>query len=57
MTSVRSPGRDLSDLRLEVCNLHAYLPENDLVSWTSGSISARVPNGDAMIIKPSGVLF
>jgi L-ribulose-5-phosphate 4-epimerase len=29
--------------------------ENNLVAWTSGNVSARVPGTDLMVIKPSGV--
>ncbi len=42
-------------LRDEVCRLHAELPRNGLVAWTSGNVSARVPGADLMVIKPSGV--
>jgi L-ribulose-5-phosphate 4-epimerase len=44
-------------LRRTVCDLHALLPANGLVAWTSGNISGRVPGDDTMVIKPSGVLF
>jgi L-ribulose-5-phosphate 4-epimerase len=44
-------------LRREVCALHAELPRNGLVAWTSGNLSARVPGDDLMVIKPSGVLY
>ena len=47
----------LEDLRKQISDLHAYLPENNLVSWTSGNISGRLPGGDKMMIKPSGILF
>jgi L-ribulose-5-phosphate 4-epimerase len=42
-------------LRREVSALHAELPRNGLVAWTSGNISARVPDEDLMVIKASGV--
>jgi L-ribulose-5-phosphate 4-epimerase len=45
----------MDELRREVCTLHAELPRNGLVAWTSGNLSARV--GDAMVIKPSGVAY
>jgi L-ribulose-5-phosphate 4-epimerase len=45
----------MDELRREVCALHAELPRNGLVAWTSGNLSARV--GDAMVIKPSGVAY
>ena len=44
-------------LRDEVCRLHAELPKNDLVAWTSGNISARDPDSGLVVIKPSGVRF
>jgi L-ribulose-5-phosphate 4-epimerase len=44
-------------LRREVCALHAELPRNGLVAWTSGNLSARVPGEDLMVIKPSGVAY
>jgi L-ribulose-5-phosphate 4-epimerase len=48
--------RDLiSRLRRHVCDLHALLPANGLVAWTSGNVSARVPGADLMVIKPSGL--
>ena len=63
MTSANPPKKSLgtTDLNLlnlhhEVCRLHAYLPENNLVSWTSGNISGRLDSG-TMVIKPSGVMF
>lgn len=47
----------LDALRKEVCDLHAKLPENNLVAWTSGNISARDPETNLVVIKPSGVKF
>jgi L-ribulose-5-phosphate 4-epimerase len=47
----------ISDARVQVCDLHAALVENNLVAWTSGNISARVPGADLMVIKPSGVVY
>jgi L-ribulose-5-phosphate 4-epimerase len=44
-------------LRREVCALHAELPRNGLVAWTSGNLSARVPGEDLMVINPSGVAY
>ncbi|MBV2363024.1 L-ribulose-5-phosphate 4-epimerase [Streptomonospora nanhaiensis] len=44
-------------LRREVCALHAELVRWNLVTWTSGNISARVPGADLMVIKPSGVTY
>jgi len=47
----------LSKLRSEVCKLHAALPKNQLVAWTSGNISARDPKTGLIVIKPSGIRF
>lgn len=47
----------LADLRAEVCTLHAQLPLNNLVAWTSGNISARDPKTNLVVIKPSGIRF
>ncbi|RKS10072.1 L-ribulose 5-phosphate 4-epimerase [Nocardiopsis sp. Huas11] len=44
-------------LREQVCALHAELLRWNLVTWTSGNISARVPDADLMVIKPSGVSY
>jgi L-ribulose-5-phosphate 4-epimerase len=44
-------------LRRAVCALHAELPRNGLVAWTSGNLSARVPDEDLMVIKASGVAY
>lgn len=40
-----------------VCELHAELPKNNLVAWTSGNISARDPETGLIVIKPSGIKF
>lgn len=47
----------LPALREEVCRLHAELPKNNLVAWTSGNLSARDPQTNLVVIKPSGVTF
>jgi len=44
-------------VRREVALLHAELPRNELVVWTAGNVSARVPGHDLMVIKPSGVSY
>ncbi|MDR0488321.1 MAG: L-ribulose-5-phosphate 4-epimerase [Propionibacteriaceae bacterium] len=44
-------------LRAEVSALHSELIRWDLVVWTAGNISARVPGADLMVIKPSGVAY
>jgi L-ribulose-5-phosphate 4-epimerase len=47
----------IDQVRRTVCELHAELPRNGLVAWTSGNISARVPGSGLMVIKPSGVSY
>ena len=47
----------VGEMQRQVCDLHARLPANNLVSWTSGNISGRVPGENRMVIKPSGVMF
>ena len=47
----------LPELRKEVCDLHTELPNNHLVAWTSGNVSARDPESGLVVIKPSGVKF
>lgn len=47
----------LPELRKEVCALHAELPKNNLVAWTSGNVSARDAASGLVVIKPSGVKF
>src|ERR671928_726372 len=48
---------DVRELRHEVCELHRELTRNELVAWTSGNLSARVPGEDLMVIKASGVPY
>jgi len=47
----------LETLRKTVCDLHAELPRNGLVTWTSGNISGRDPATGHVVIKPSGIRF
>lgn len=47
----------VDDLRAQVAALHAELPRNELVVWTAGNVSARVPGADLLVIKPSGVSY
>jgi L-ribulose-5-phosphate 4-epimerase len=50
-------ARTVQDLRAEVAGLHAELTRYQLVAWTAGNVSARVPGQDLMVIKPSGVSY
>ena len=47
----------IGGIRREVAALHAELPRNELVVWTAGNVSARVPGRDLLVIKPSGVSY
>jgi L-ribulose-5-phosphate 4-epimerase len=48
---------DVDAIRGEVCALHAELVRAGLVAWTSGNLSARVPDTELMVIKASGVPY
>ena len=43
--------------REHVAALHAYLTRYELVTWTSGNVSERVPGEDLFVIKGSGVEY
>jgi L-ribulose-5-phosphate 4-epimerase len=45
------------ELRQELVALHAELVRYNLVAWTAGNVSARVPGKDLFVIKPSGVSY
>jgi L-ribulose-5-phosphate 4-epimerase len=47
----------IAGLRAQVAALHAELPRNELVVWTAGNVSARVPGAELLVIKPSGVHY
>lgn len=47
----------LATLRQQMCDLHAELPRNNLVTWTTGNISGRDPQTGWVVIKPSGVMY
>jgi len=47
--------RAILDTRADVCSLHELLVRYELVIWTGGNISGRVPGADLFVIKPSGV--
>jgi L-ribulose-5-phosphate 4-epimerase len=47
----------IAQLRRQVADLHAELVRNQLVVWTAGNVSARVPGADLLVIKPSGVSY
>jgi L-ribulose-5-phosphate 4-epimerase len=47
----------VKQIRREIAELHAHLPKWELVVWTAGNVSARVPGRDLLVIKPSGVTY
>ncbi|MGD0196973.1 MAG: L-ribulose-5-phosphate 4-epimerase [Solirubrobacteraceae bacterium] len=47
----------VADARRALVALHAELPRNNLVAWTSGNVSARIPGEDLVVIKPSGISY
>jgi len=57
MTLTQDVASTIARLRREVCELHAELTRYELVVWTAGNVSARVPGADMMVIKPSGVSY
>ena len=57
MSIVSAVETTVRELRREVNALHAELTRYELVSWTAGNVSARVPGHDLMVIKPSGVSY
>ena len=47
----------LEHLRQQVSQLHQELPRHNLVVWTGGNVSARDPQSDLVVIKPSGIRY
>ena len=47
----------LEQIKEQLWKLHLELPKNGLVTWTAGNISARDPETNLVVIKPSGVMF
>jgi L-ribulose-5-phosphate 4-epimerase len=45
------------ELRAHVAALHAELVRYQLVTWTAGNVSARVPGQELFVIKGSGVSY
>jgi L-ribulose-5-phosphate 4-epimerase len=57
MTITAEIADTVAGLRQTVADLHTELTRNNLVVWTAGNVSARVPGHDLMVIKPSGVSY
>jgi len=47
----------LERLKEKVYRLHLELPQNHLVVWTGGNVSARDPESGLVVIKPSGIPY
>ncbi|MVU82387.1 L-ribulose-5-phosphate 4-epimerase [Nocardia sp. ET3-3] len=47
----------VAGLRTQLVDLHRELTRWNLVVWTAGNVSARVPGADLLVIKPSGVSY
>jgi L-ribulose-5-phosphate 4-epimerase len=47
----------IAQTRAEVTALHAELVRNNLVVWTGGNVSGRVPGTDYFVIKASGMSY
>jgi L-ribulose-5-phosphate 4-epimerase len=57
MSVVAEVRQSVESLRASVSELHRELTRYELVVWTAGNVSARVPGADLMVIKPSGVSY
>lgn len=49
--------REIIACRERVATLHQELVKYELVVWTGGNVSERVPGADLFVIKPSGVIY
>lgn len=47
----------IRSVRTDVAKLHELLVRYELVVWTGGNISGRVPGADLFVIKPSGLEY
>ncbi len=47
----------ISEMRETIAHLHSELVRNNLVVWTGGNVSGRIPGADLFVIKPSGVAY
>jgi L-ribulose-5-phosphate 4-epimerase len=57
MTLLGEVERTVRDVREQVARLHTELVRYELVVWTAGNVSARVPGADLLVIKPSGIAY
>ena len=47
----------IARVRADVARLHNELVRYNLIVWTGGNVSGRVPGADLFVIKPSGVSY
>ena len=47
----------IAAVRADVARLHGELVRYNLIVWTGGNVSGRVPGADLFVIKPSGVSY
>ena len=57
MTATPTERGTHRELREQVAALHSLLVRNELVTWTAGNVSGRVPGEDLFVIKGSGVSY
>ena len=57
MTATLTERGTHREQREHVAALHAYLTRYELVTWTAGNVSERVPGEDLFVIKGSGVEY
>jgi L-ribulose-5-phosphate 4-epimerase len=55
MTAAAETASAVDAVRRDVSTLHAELVRYNLVAWTAGNVSGRVPGSDLFVIKPSGI--
>jgi L-ribulose-5-phosphate 4-epimerase len=47
----------IARVREDIAALHSELTRYELIVWTGGNVSGRVPGADLFVIKPSGVSY
>ena len=57
MTPLVTSSELVESLRVTVADLHRELVRWNLVVWTAGNVSARIPGTELFLIKPSGISY
>ena len=57
MTPLVTSSELVESLRVTVADLHRELMRWNLVVWTAGNVSARIPGTELFLIKPSGISY